>query len=148
MLNPAVRVIQGDGMNLDTHRGARAHRDRRRLRASTTSPSAWAAACLQKLDRDTLRFAMKANEIVVNGERRDVSKAPVTDPTKASKAGRLAVVAGPDGSILTTRKSTADPARNLLAPVWRNGRLLRDFTFDEVRRNAALTTPAAASAAA
>ena len=36
----------------------------------------------------------------------------------------------------------------LLAPVWRNGRLLRDFTFDEVRRNAALAAPVAASAAA
>ena len=103
---------------------------------------------LQKLDRDTMRFAMKANEIVVGGERRDVSKAPVTDPSKASKAGRLAVVAGPDGSVLTTRESTADPGRNLLAPVWRNGRLLRDFTFDEVRRNAALATSAAKSVAA
>jgi len=33
---------------------------------------------LQKLDRDTMRFAMKANEAIVRGERRDVSKSPIT----------------------------------------------------------------------
>ncbi len=40
---------------------------------------------LQKLDRDTMRFAMKANEAIVRGERRDVSKSPVTDTTKCLK---------------------------------------------------------------
>lgn len=147
VLNPAVRVIQGDGMNLETIEAL----VRNVIDAGFAIDNiafGMGGGLLQKLDRDTMRFAMKANEIVIGGERRDVSKAPVTDPSKASKAGRLAVVAGPDGSVLTTRESTADPARNLLAPVWRNGRLLRDFTFDEVRRNAALTAPAAASAAA
>jgi nicotinamide phosphoribosyltransferase len=147
VLNPAVRVIQGDGMNLETIEAL----VRNVVDAGFAIDNiafGMGGGLLQKLDRDTMRFAMKANEIVVDGKRRDVSKAPVTDPSKASKAGRLAVVAGPDGSVLTMRESTADPARNLLAPVWRNGRLLRDFTFDEVRRNAALMAPAAASAAA
>jgi nicotinamide phosphoribosyltransferase len=147
VLNPAVRVIQGDGMNLETIEAL----VRNVVDAGFAIDNiafGMGGGLLQKLDRDTMRFAMKANEIVVDGKRRDVSKAPVTDPSKASKAGRLAVVAGPDGSVLTVREASADPARNLLAPVWRNGRLLRDFTFDEVRRNAALTTSAAKSVAA
>jgi nicotinamide phosphoribosyltransferase len=147
VLNPAVRVIQGDGMNLETIEAL----VRNVIDAGFSIDNiafGMGGGLLQKLDRDTMRFAMKANEIVVGGQRRDVSKAPVTDPSKASKAGRLAVVAGPDGAVMTVREASADPARNLLAPVWRNGRLLRDFTFDEVRRNAALTARTAASAAA
>jgi hypothetical protein len=41
--------------------------------------------------------------------------------------------------------ASAEP--NLLTPVWRNGALLRDWSFAEVRANAALT-PAASEQAA
>ena len=63
---------------------------------------------LQKLDRDTMRFAMKANEAIVKGVRRDVSKSPASDQTKSSKAGRVKVIAGGDGAIQPVRED--DPA--------------------------------------
>lgn len=42
---------------------------------------------MQKLDRDTCGFAIKASAAKVNGEWRDVFKDPVTDQGKRSKAG-------------------------------------------------------------
>lgn len=42
---------------------------------------------LQKFNRDTNRFAIKCGAIVVNGEKRNVSKNPITDPGKNSKSG-------------------------------------------------------------
>src|SRR5262249_50733270 len=95
---------------------------------------------LQKLDRDTMRFAMKANEAIVRGERRDVSKSPVTDKTKSSKAGRVKVIRNGNGRILTVREDdpTYAATPNLLQPVWRDGKLLKDWTFDQVRAHAQL----------
>ncbi|MGB3739948.1 MAG: hypothetical protein WA948_11450 [Pontixanthobacter sp.] len=43
---------------------------------------------LQTLDRDTLRYAMKANAMKdADGIWHDISKTPATDPAKGSKAG-------------------------------------------------------------
>jgi nicotinic acid phosphoribosyltransferase len=47
---------------------------------------------LQKVNRDTQKFAMKASAACVNGEWRDVYKDPITDSGKRSKKGRLALV--------------------------------------------------------
>lgn len=42
---------------------------------------------LQKVNRDTLKFAQKASAIKVNGVWRDIWKDPITDPGKKSKTG-------------------------------------------------------------
>jgi nicotinamide phosphoribosyltransferase len=139
VLNPSVRVIQGDGMNLGTIK-ALVQRVIDAGFAIDNIAFGMGGGLLQKLDRDTMRFAMKANEAVIRGERRDVSKSPVTDRTKSSKAGRVKVITGADGKIQTVRED--DPvhlaAPNLLQPVWRDGKLLKDWTFDQVRANAQL----------
>jgi nicotinamide phosphoribosyltransferase len=46
-------------------------------------------ALLQRMDRDTQKFAMKCSAIVVDGEVRPVRKNPITDPGKNSKSGVL-----------------------------------------------------------
>jgi nicotinamide phosphoribosyltransferase len=131
VLNPAVRVIQGDGMNIDSI-GSLVRRVMDAGFSIDNIAFGMGGGLLQKVDRDTLRFAMKANEVIINGERRSISKTPVTDPTKASKAGRQTVM-GPDG--------------NLLQRVWSNGILLRETTLDAVRLRAALTADPLAQAA-
>ncbi len=85
-----------------------------------------------------MRFAMKANEVVVNGQKRDVFKEPIGDPTKSSKAGRVGVIKA--GDTYVTVRENAAVAGNLLQPVWRNGKLLRDVKFDEVRERATVRT--------
>lgn len=49
-------------------------------------------ALLQKVNRDTYKFAQKASAILVNGEWLGISKNPITDPGKKSKSGRLVLL--------------------------------------------------------
>ena len=84
---------------------------------------------LQAVGRDDFRFAMKASAICVDGEWRDVYKDPITDVGKRSKRGRLALTR----SFETVRLEELGERGNLLVPVFRDGRLLRNFGFDEVR---------------
>lgn len=88
---------------------------------------------LQKLDRDTQKFAMKASQAVIDNESIDIYKDPITDQGKRSKRGRLDLVFR-NGQYQTVQ---GDQGRDsLLVPVFENGRLLRDFTLGEVRKNA------------
>jgi nicotinamide phosphoribosyltransferase len=92
---------------------------------------------LQKVNRDTQRFAFKASAIKRNGEWNKVQKKPL-DSTKASKAGRLKVLEM-DGKIQTfTDMETGADDVGLLKTVFEDGEIVRSFTFDEVRENAKL----------
>src|SRR5262245_16402529 len=63
VLNPSIRVIQGDGMTLDTiAKLVRAVLDNGF--SVDNIAVGMGAGLLQKVDRDTLRFAMKANEAI------------------------------------------------------------------------------------
>ncbi|MEM7666925.1 MAG: nicotinate phosphoribosyltransferase [Pseudomonadota bacterium] len=135
VLNDRVRVIQGDGMNVDSI--ARLV-DRVIADGFAVDNIAFGmgGGLLQSVTRDTLRFAMKANAMRDDaGVWHDVSKNPATDPGKASKAGRQAVVIE-DGRLVARRLDSVDAAQDQLQPVWRNGELLRRFTFDDVRQRA------------
>ncbi|QUL39488.1 nicotinate phosphoribosyltransferase [Erythrobacter sp. JK5] len=135
VLNDRVRVIQGDGMNV-----ASIARLVDRVIADGFAVDNIAfgmgGGLLQSVTRDTLRFAMKANAMRDGeGVWHDVSKDPATDPGKASKAGRQAVVVE-DGKMVAHRADAVDPSADLLRPVWRNGELLVRHTFDQVRERA------------
>jgi nicotinamide phosphoribosyltransferase len=96
---------------------------------------AMGAELLQKLNRDTLQFAMKVSAAEVNGEWRDVYKDPITDQSKKSKHGRLALVIE-NGVHKTIRQVELSSKTNLLETVFENGKLLRDSTFSEIRERA------------
>lgn len=96
---------------------------------------------LQKLNRDTQRFAFKCSSAVVGDEVRDVYKQPITDGGKKSKAGRMKLVwsdaspaclLGPIGKVLQT-VNESDPRPDQLQYVFRNGELLVDQTLTQVR---------------
>ena len=135
VLSEKVRVIQGDGMNVESI----ARLVRRLLDdgfAIDNIAFGMGGGLLQSVTRDTLRFAMKANALRDDtGEWRDVSKQPATDPGKASKAGRQAVVED-NGRLAARRLDEIGEAENRLKPVWRNGETLVRHTFDEVRARA------------
>jgi nicotinamide phosphoribosyltransferase len=136
VLDPHVRVIQGDGMNITSIA---------RLVESVAAAGfaldniafGMGGGLLQQVNRDTLRFAMKANAMRDDsGTWRDVSKSPATDPTKGSKASRQAVVEEA-GKLVAKRLDALAPGEtDLLAPVWRDGRLLVRHGFEEVRTRA------------
>ena len=137
VLAPSVRVIQGDGVNLESI-AVILERLTAAGFAADNIAFGMGGALLQKVDRDTLRFAMKANAIKTAGSGAwvGVSKAPVTDKGKASKHGRLAVTLV-DGKARWCPADDLDGRPNLLRPVWRDGELLAETTLAQVRARAA-----------
>jgi nicotinamide phosphoribosyltransferase len=128
-----IRVIQGDGINPDAIAKILAAMKEKRQSAENIA-FGMGAALLQKVNRDTQRFAMKASAIKVNGEWQDIYKNPVTDPGKRSKAGRLALVKEREGLVTVRREASAN--KNLLVEVFRDGELLQDWDFEQVRQRA------------
>jgi nicotinamide phosphoribosyltransferase len=132
VLDPHVRVIQGDGMNIDSIARLVERMVAEGL-AIDNIAFGMGGGLLQQINRDTLRFAMKANAMRdAEGVWRDVCKAPATDPTKGSKAGRQAVVRTEAG-LKARRLDATAPGEDLLVPVWRNGELLVRHDFEAVR---------------
>lgn len=144
-----VRIIQGDGVNPDSIREILTA-----LRANGYAADNIAfgmgGALLQRLDRDTQRFAMKCSAIRVDDEWLDVYKDPITDPGKASKRGRLSLYRQREtGELKTLRlmnsqgwsdyQLDAKQYEDVLIDVWRDGELLKDWKFSEVRHLSSIT---------
>jgi nicotinamide phosphoribosyltransferase len=104
-------------------------------------------ALLQRLDRDTQKFALKCSAARVDGAWIDVYKDPVTDKGKQSKRGRMTLLQHREyGGFRTVPVPPAaaslddveKPAgyEDAMVTVWEDGRLLRDWTFAEIRARA------------
>jgi nicotinamide phosphoribosyltransferase len=135
VLDPCVRVIQGDGVS-----SADIGQILGRLEAFGFSAENIAfgmgGGLLQKVNRDTYSFAMKTNALQDDkGQWHDVFKRPATMNVKASKAGRQAVVEGP-GGLEAIRLDELKDRRNHLETVWKDGVLLKDWSFAEIRARA------------
>lgn len=141
VLHPSVRVIQGDGINEHSLPKILAN-----LKAAGFSADNIAfgmgGGLLQAWNRDTLKYAMKASAIRINeGEWKGFSKDPITDKGKRSKEGRLGLVyeCGIGScSFRTLPEDIADKKGNLLRTVFKDGELLIEDTFQEIRDRAAL----------
>lgn len=131
-----VRVIQGDGIDETTIRQIL---DNLRVDGFSAENVAFGmgGALLQKVDRDTQRFAYKASAGVVGGEYRGIYKDPVTDPGKRSKDGVLDLVME-DGRMVTRQYRTFDTdfPGSLMRTVYRDGEMLVRDTLDVVRGRA------------
>lgn len=135
VLPDQVRVIQGDGIDYDATGRLLDH-----LMAHGWSTDnltlGMGGGLLQKVDRDTQRFAFKCSEVRVDGRPRDVFKDPATDPGKRSKRGRLALVRGADGALETV---PAEPGvDDVLRDVFVDGEVVVRDGWEAVRARAAL----------
>jgi len=70
----------------------------------------------------------------VGGQHIEIYKQPVTDPGKNSKAGRLKLITR-EGEYATVPQSS--PGKDELVEVFRDGRLLVDYSLEDVRGRAA-----------
>jgi len=138
-----VRVIQGDGVNPDSICRILERITHARYSADNIA-FGMGGALLQKLDRDTQKFALKCSAAHVNGKWMDVFKDPVTDHAKASKRGRLTLarhreygtfktVALPDGAVEGGAATSGPSWEDAMETIWENGELVRDWSFAEVR---------------
>lgn len=139
VLPPFIRVVQGDGLTLDTYIDLYTELERRGLAADNVL-CGMGGGLLQKIDRDSMNFGMKASAVRVNGEWRDVFKAPTGSQMKRSKAGRLALC-NVDGDYRTVRREEIPAEENLLTPVFRNGKLLREWTMSDLIHRSEIATP-------
>jgi nicotinamide phosphoribosyltransferase len=139
-----VRVIQGDGVNPDSIRLILERIAHARYAADNLA-FGMGGALLQKLDRDTQKFALKCSAARIGGAWTDVFKDPATDHAKASKRGRLTLarhrehgtfktIALPNGAVEGDPATLGSGWEDALETVWENGKLIRDWTFAEVRR--------------
>ena len=92
---------------------------------------------LQKLDRDTFKYANKASAITIDGITDDIFKAPITDPGKSSRRGIQAVTMV-DNKLSNARLDELGIRTNELKVVYSNGRMTNTTTFDEIRGRAKL----------
>jgi nicotinamide phosphoribosyltransferase len=134
-----VRLIQGDGVN-PTSIAEILERLKQAGFAADNIAFGMGGALLQQMNRDTQKFAMKCSAARIDGKWVDVYKDPVTDHGKISKKGRLDLARdGATREYLTYAMGDAAPSNNSeLVEVFRNGKLIRDWTFEEVRARSEL----------
>ena len=138
VLDPHVRLIQGDGIDFASLgkilEAVKAH-------GSSADNIAFGSGggLLQKLNRDTLKFAFKCSSVVVNDEPREVYKRPITDSGKKSKSGRFKLIRldAAHGATYTTVREN-DPGDDVLHLVFENGELVNLTTLAQVRQRAAV----------
>jgi nicotinamide phosphoribosyltransferase len=137
VLPPYVRVIQGDGIDVNDIELILETMENCNMAAENIAFGC-GGGLLQKVNRDTLKFAMKANAIWIDGTWHDVYKQPLHQKDKDSKRGKLALLKVEETGEFRTIREDAFPqyAGNLLSPVFVNGSLLVQTTFDEVRERA------------
>lgn len=140
-----VRMIQGDGIN---HASIRRILFAMEIAGFSADNIAFGqgGALLQEVNRDTMKFAMKCSAVGIqtdNGvEWRDVFKDPITDSGKTSKRGRVTLYKSSSGYVSgvigQTPKNWVDSGywTEALELVYKNGKMLRTMTFDQLRANA------------
>jgi len=148
VLPSQIRVIQGDGVNYHSLRAI----------MQAVVDAGWSienlafgsgGALLQKMNRDTYAFAFKACYSEINGVGYEVYKEPKTGSSKNSKRGLLALVKdnGVYRTINTLNENPDDFGGDLLVEVFRNGEMVKEWTFEEVRQRAELPQLVPAEAA-
>lgn len=128
-----VRVIQGDGIDEQTIRQILQNLNVDGFSAENVT-FGMGGALLQKVDRDTQRFAYKASAGLIDGAYRGIYKDPVTDPGKRSKDGVLDLVEE-GGRLVTKQYRTFDTEfpGSRMRVVYRDGELLVRDTLEEIR---------------
>jgi len=142
VLPPQIRVIQGDGVNYEAIKNIY-----KALRENQISAEnlvlGMGGALLQKVDRDTQKFALKCSHTVISGKAVNVEKSPtemdangnITESFKKSKAGRLKLVKL-DGVFKTINQDDRAELADHLQTVFENGELVGEISFEDVRANA------------
>ncbi len=135
-----VGILLGDGVDYDLI-GQILQMLKRCCWAANTVIFGSGGALLQKVNRNTFKFAQKANAMLVDGTWAGIKKDPITDPGKASQAGFLTTLRSrviPSSYITADNsKPISDEWENIMECVWFNGPVENLTTLDMVRERAA-----------
>jgi nicotinamide phosphoribosyltransferase len=125
-----IRVLQGDGINERSIADILQKAADWRGLAAENFVFGMGGAMLQQVNRDTLKFAMKANEIVINGKAADVYKDPIHGGKK-SKRGRQAVVGH---TAIRESELASYKGPNQLKVVFFDSEVKSHQTLDDIRK--------------
>lgn len=139
VLPQQVRVLQGDGIDLNSIRAIYGALKVNGISAENLVLG-MGGALLQKLDRDTQKFAFKCSYAEVGERGVDVQKHPLEldshgtlrQSFKKSKAGRLKLILIKEG-YKTVREGEMSAYADHLETVFENGKLVRQEKFEAVR---------------
>jgi nicotinamide phosphoribosyltransferase len=134
VLDIHIRVIQGDGVNYESIRDVLDMMLEEGFSPENITFGA-GGALLQKVDRDTQKFAFKCSSVVINGVEHEVHKCPIEINEngerevsfKTSKSGKLKLVNG------ETIQNTTDEIDDELVEVFKDGFITKEWTFEEIR---------------
>lgn len=148
LLNSHVRLIQGDGIVFDM-KDSTINKILSMAKANNIAADNWVfgsgGGLLQKWDRDTQKFAIKASYGVrrIEGSHGsalvelDLVKTPVTSKGKTSKSGLLKLHPHMNGfSTISSAENTKEQFSSYvdaLEVVFEDGEIKRTQTFDEIR---------------
>lgn len=128
-----VRLVQGDGVNPDSIKEILDMMVKEGFSIDNIA-FGMGGKLHQGVDRDTMKWAMKCSAVNRSGVWKDVYKDPITDQGKASKKGRLELFKE-NGEYVTSREQLYRSDFHYLQPVFRNGEILMEQTFEEIRNN-------------
>ena len=142
VLPPQVRVIQGDGIDLESIPVIYQSLKQQNISAENLVLG-MGGALLQKVNRDTQKFALKCAYAEINGKPVDVKKQPVemnergeiVKSFKTSRAGKMKLVK--TGDSYQTTGIHAD-GKDEMQTVFENGAITKSYSFEEVREKAQL----------
>ena len=145
VLPPQIGVIQGDGVNYDAIKDMYAALEKNGIAAQNLALG-MGGALLQKLNRDTQKFALKCSYAELNGKAVDVQKSPtemdangnIQPSFKKSKAGRLKLVTE-GGTYRTLREEERPDLEDVMETVFENGSIVKEVNFEACREHAKLT---------
>ena len=137
-LPPYIKALWGDGLDIEKIGGL----------CDAITDAGWSMTCiatfgmggglLQKVNRDTQRFAFKCCAQCRDGVWYDIWKDPV-DKSKASKRGIQVLTKDDEGDWLSVPEHDAFGFTNYLKTVFEHGHLLNKQTFQDIQARARLS---------
>jgi nicotinamide phosphoribosyltransferase len=134
VLDPHVRVIQGDGVNMDSIDECLWILQQSGYSADNVAFGE-GSGLLQEHKRDDLKYKFAGSSVVVNGEERDVYKDPITDQGKKSQRGRVTLIH--DGEKYKTVREHEANGRERLYTKFKDGCTSFE-SLDEIRQRASV----------
>jgi len=130
VLNPKIGLIWGDGIDINGIESI--------LRAAQQIGFSaenlvfgMGGGLLQKINRDTQRFAFKSSAQMRDGVWYDVYKDPI-EGGKSSKRGRLVLLQNEDDEYITSPLMDDTAEDDLLKTVFINGDIVNEYNFEDI----------------
>jgi len=133
VLNEKVGALWGDGIDYEGIENILYNMKLEKWSASNIV-FGMGGGLLQKVNRDQQRFAFKSSAQRRNGVWHDIYKNPL-DKSKTSKRGKQYLYQDENGKYETTNVKD-DTRVNQLKTVFKNGKIIKEYTFERIRKNA------------